>query len=133
VFGPHDTEAQTVVALDFGYAGASSLAYPVLEPEDIDAGPPLRRALERNRRGRRPYGRRRAACAWSRLAQNCAVDRRAIETMGRMLEGSERRLLVTTGVALLAPGRTATEDDIAPPVSGTFPRASEAVTAEFVT
>lgn len=68
---------------------------------------------------------------WSHLAENCALDRRAIETMGETLEGSNRRLLVTSGVALLASGRLATEQDVAPAVSATFPRASEAAAAEL--
>jgi nucleoside-diphosphate-sugar epimerase len=46
-----------------------------------------------------------------------------------VLEGSDRPLLVTSGVALLAPGRTATEQDV--PAS-TFPRKSEAAAAALV-
>jgi nucleoside-diphosphate-sugar epimerase len=65
---------------------------------------------------------------FSKFAENCAEDRRAIEAMGAVLEGSGRPLLVTSGVALLAPGRTATEAD-APPNSHTFPRKSEEATA----
>jgi len=65
---------------------------------------------------------------WSRFLESCETDRRAIEAMGSVLEGSNRPLLVCSGVALLAPGRVATEDDAAPPVSETYPRASEATT-----
>ncbi|APA84599.1 SDR family oxidoreductase [Paraburkholderia sprentiae WSM5005] len=64
---------------------------------------------------------------WSHFAENCAADKRAIEVLGAELEGSERPLIVTSGVALLAPGRLATEADAAPPVTESFPRASEAV------
>lgn len=63
---------------------------------------------------------------WSRLAENSAVERRAIEAMGTTLAGSGRPFLITSGVALLAPGRIATEADAAPAVSERFPRAPEA-------
>ena len=43
--------------------------------------------------------------------------------MGDVLQGSDRPLLVTSGVALLTPGRLATEDD---PHATSFPRVSEA-------
>jgi nucleoside-diphosphate-sugar epimerase len=59
---------------------------------------------------------------FSRFAENCADDRRAIEVVGAVLEGSERPMLVTSGLALIAPGRIATEEDEASP---DFPRASE--------
>ena len=59
---------------------------------------------------------------FSRFAENCADDRHAIEVMGAVLEGSERPMLVTSGLALIAPGRIATEEDKASP---DFPRASE--------
>ena len=63
---------------------------------------------------------------FSRFAENCADDRRAIEAMGAVLEGSERPMLVTSGLALIAPGRIATEEDKASP---DFPRASETAAA----
>jgi nucleoside-diphosphate-sugar epimerase len=44
------------------------------------------------------------------------ADRRAIEALGATLAGSERPLLVSAGVARLAPGRTATEDETLDPV-----------------
>jgi nucleoside-diphosphate-sugar epimerase len=69
---------------------------------------------------------------FSKFAENCAEDRRAIEAIGAVLEGSERPLLVTSGVALLAPGRTATEEDVPPFNSPSYPRKSEAATAALV-
>lgn len=59
---------------------------------------------------------------FSKFIENCEMDRRAIEAIGSVLEGSERPLLVTGGVAQLAPGRLATEQD---PHSANFPRKSE--------
>jgi nucleoside-diphosphate-sugar epimerase len=61
---------------------------------------------------------------FSKFEENCAEDQRAIETLGEVLQGSDRPLLVTSGVALLSPGRTATEQD-APPHNSPFPRKSE--------
>ena len=66
---------------------------------------------------------------WSRFAESCELDKRAIEALGSVLEGSERPLLVTGGLAALAQGRPATEDDPPVPVSASYPRASEAAAA----
>jgi len=65
---------------------------------------------------------------FSRFAENCAEDQRAIEAIGAALDGSDRPLIVSSGVALLAPGRVATEAD-APPSNSPFPRKSEEATA----
>jgi nucleoside-diphosphate-sugar epimerase len=70
---------------------------------------------------------------WSRFAENCAVDKAAIEVLGMALEGTDKPLIVTSGVALLSPGRLATEDNAAPPVTDSFPRASEAVVEDLKT
>ena len=66
---------------------------------------------------------------FSKFAANCETDKRAIEALGDALAGSDRLMLVTSGVVLLAPGRIATEDDAPVPTSTSYPRASE-VTAE---
>jgi nucleoside-diphosphate-sugar epimerase len=59
---------------------------------------------------------------FSRFQEVCEIDRRAIEAIGAELEGSGRPLLVTSGVAGIAPGRLATEED---PPATSFPRLSE--------
>jgi nucleoside-diphosphate-sugar epimerase len=69
---------------------------------------------------------------FSKFVENCAEDRRAIDAIGAVLEGSDRPLLVTSGVALLAPGRMATEEDVPPFDSPSYPRKSEPATAALV-
>src|ERR1700722_1329771 len=60
---------------------------------------------------------------FSKFAANCEDDRRAIESIGSALESSARPMLVTSGMATVAEGRLATEDDAPSP---SFPRLSEA-------
>ncbi|WP_185983347.1 SDR family oxidoreductase [Aureimonas mangrovi] len=64
---------------------------------------------------------------FTRFAEVCAVDRVAIETLGSVVEGTGKPLVVTTGLAALdAAGRLATEEDQAFPPSLDYPRASDA-------
>lgn len=54
------------------------------------------------------------------------TDKRAIETIGAVLAGSGRPFIVTSGTALTAPGRIATEEEAA---NSMFPRKSEEAAA----
>src|SRR5271163_1227223 len=47
---------------------------------------------------------------FSKFAENGADEQRAIEAIGAALEGSDRPLVVTSGVALLSPASVATEE-----------------------
>ena len=62
---------------------------------------------------------------FSKFAENCEVDRRAIEAIGDMLAGSGKPLVVTAGIPGV-PGRASTEDD---PPNRTTPRVSEQMAA----
>jgi len=63
---------------------------------------------------------------FANYAAAAEIDRRAIETIGAVLAGSERSFIVTSGTALAAPGRVATEVDVA---NSKFPRKSEEAAA----
>jgi len=65
---------------------------------------------------------------FSKFKVNCEMDRLAIEALGDALAGSGRPLIVTSGTALLSPGRLATEEAQTPPNSP-FPRVSEQAAA----
>ena len=67
---------------------------------------------------------------FSKFQENCEIDRRAIETLGEALAGSGRPLVVASGVALLTPGRLATEDT-PPPEPSPLPRVSEQTAIAF--
>ena len=56
---------------------------------------------------------------FSKFQENCDTDRRAIAALGSGLAGSDRLLIVTSGTAVITPGRLATEEDVP---TGTVPR-----------
>src|SRR5271170_7143340 len=62
---------------------------------------------------------------FSKFKESCEMDKQAIETLGSVLAGSDRLLIVTSGTAgVAAPGKVATEDQVVPP-DLPFPRVSE--------
>lgn len=66
---------------------------------------------------------------FSNYAASAEADRQAIETMGDVLAGSNRPLIVCSGTAGLKPGSIATEDDMPPAQS---PRFSEKAALDLV-
>jgi nucleoside-diphosphate-sugar epimerase len=66
---------------------------------------------------------------FSKFAENGQIDKEAIEAMGGVLEGTNKPFIVTSGVALLTPGRLSTEEDVAH--SNGMPRVSEAAGLAF--
>jgi nucleoside-diphosphate-sugar epimerase len=62
---------------------------------------------------------------FSKFKEVCEIDKKAIEALGSVLAGSDRPLIVTSGVAGLAkPGQLATEDYVVPS-DYPLPRVSE--------
>ena len=61
---------------------------------------------------------------FTRLAENCDMDRLAIQAIGDALAGSDRRFIVTSGLPPMF-GRIATEDDMPPADGHGMPRRSE--------
>ena len=60
---------------------------------------------------------------FTKFVENCAIDKRAIETFGEALAGSSKPLVVTAGIPAL-PGKVTTEAD-AVPTDHPMPRVSE--------
>jgi nucleoside-diphosphate-sugar epimerase len=61
---------------------------------------------------------------YSRFEESCAVDQRAIETIGKSLTGTGKPFIVPNGMAGIASGRIVTEEDSIPQ-NYRFPRVSE--------
>jgi len=67
---------------------------------------------------------------FSRYNEVCEIDRQVIETLGAALAGSNRPLVITSGVGLLGtPGRLATETDM-PSQIATNPRIASEIAAD---
>jgi nucleoside-diphosphate-sugar epimerase len=62
---------------------------------------------------------------FARFAEVCEVDKVAIATIGEVLAGTDKPLVVTSGVALVSPGTLATEDMNPDHDAMHFPRRSE--------
>jgi len=69
---------------------------------------------------------------FSKFKENCEIDKQAIEALGSVLAGSNRPLIVTSGLAgLAAPGQLTTEDNVIPS-DFPFPRVSEQTALSLV-
>lgn len=67
---------------------------------------------------------------FSRFEENGAAERNAIDTLGSALAGTDRPLIVTSGIGLIAPGRLVTEDDVRDPnAAAHVPRDPESAAA----
>lgn len=61
---------------------------------------------------------------FAKFAENGQIDKRAIEAMGDVLEGTNKPFIVTSGTGLIAPGLVVTED-MRREISAQVPRVSE--------
>jgi nucleoside-diphosphate-sugar epimerase len=66
---------------------------------------------------------------FSAYATAAETDRQAVEALTGALEGSGKPFVLTSGTALLAPGRIGTEEDAPAPGSAAAPRAASEVAA----
>jgi nucleoside-diphosphate-sugar epimerase len=71
---------------------------------------------------------------FSDFARACETDQRAIETLGEVLVGSDRPLVVASGTGAIFPGGLVTEEDTADPnspMAARLPRRSEETALSF--
>lgn len=68
---------------------------------------------------------------FSKFKANCEIDRNAIEALGSALVGSDRPLIITSGIGLLPPGQLATEESM-PPSTNPNPRVASEEAAQTI-
>jgi nucleoside-diphosphate-sugar epimerase len=68
---------------------------------------------------------------FSKFKASCEIDRNAIEALGSALTGSDRHLIITSGIGLLPPGQLATEESM-PPSPSQNPRVASEEAAHAV-
>jgi nucleoside-diphosphate-sugar epimerase len=71
---------------------------------------------------------------FSDFAKACEMDQRAIETLGEVLAGSDRPLIVASGTPVLVPGHLVTVEDTVDrnsPMAARLPRVSEETALTF--
>lgn len=69
---------------------------------------------------------------FANFAAVCEIDRRAVEALGSALVGSYRPFLITSGTALITPGRLASEEDASILTIHDFPRVATEEAAQAV-
>lgn len=69
---------------------------------------------------------------FSKFQENCETDRRVIETLGSILVGSDRPLIVTSAIGVLPRGHLATEETMPVAGSAAHPRAATEEAANSV-
>jgi nucleoside-diphosphate-sugar epimerase len=68
---------------------------------------------------------------FSKFKENCETDRRVIQALGSALLGSDKPLVITSGIGLLRQARPIVESDV-PPSSDQIPRAASEEAANAV-
>jgi nucleoside-diphosphate-sugar epimerase len=69
---------------------------------------------------------------FSKFQEVCETDRYAIEALGAALAGSQRPLIITSGIGILPPGGLATEETMPASGPGSHPRAASEQAADSV-
>jgi nucleoside-diphosphate-sugar epimerase len=69
---------------------------------------------------------------FSKFKEVCETDRHAIEALGSALAGSNRPLIITSGIGILPPGGLATEETMPPLGPTAHPRAASEQAADSV-